>query len=590
LKKLLFIFFALYSIITAQSSYPDWAKGIVWYQIFPERFSNGNVMNDPEAEKVFNGRSAPAGYVIKDWGSDWFSPEHWKNDIKPDFTHRRYGGDLQGIISRLDYIKELGVGGIYLNPVFEAVSHHKYDGSSFHHIDVNFGADPTGDKKIMNAEKPLNPETWKFTTADSLFLKLLDEVHKRGIRVIIDGVFNHCGRDFWAFNDLISKGENSEFKDWFMVKKFDDPSTPENEFNYKGWWNIASLPEFNRNDSTLAPGPKDYIFNSTIKWMDPNGDGDPSDGIDGWRLDVAADVPAGFWKEWSACVKRINPQAIIVGELWETHPELIGPDKPFHSQMNYSFAYAVNEFFIWEKKKLSNAGFREKLEKFIKIYDKNTLLVLQNLVDSHDTERLASMLMNPDRDYDRDGSSGNDNYYAGIPSVSAREQQLLIAAFQICFPGSPMIYYGDEAGMWGADDPHCRKPMLWKDIVFDNEVISPESGFKSGFGSYPVKFVENLFESYKKLIALRVRYKALQTGDYRLIENLPEGYFAIERSLGDEKILAVFNSTRYYPEFSIIAPDQEKKYYDLWDESSPPVMGEIGLPDKLSFKIFRVAD
>ena len=338
-------------------------------------------------------------------------------NVRDHLYERRYGGDIQGIIDRLDYIKELGVGAIYLNPVFEAVSLHKYDGSSYHHIDVNFGPDPIGDRKLMSAEIPDNPNTWKWTEADKLFLKLIDEVHKRGMKIIIDGVFNHTGVQFWAFQDIIKNQEESKYKDWFIIDSFDDTTTVENEFDYKGWWGHKSLPEFNRTEEDLAEGPKEYIFQSTQKWMDPNGDGDPSDGIDGWRLDVAREVPIGFWKQWRSVVKTINNQALIVGELWELSPDFISDDGVFDALMNYNFAFAVNDFFIADKNKISVNEFIERLHKIDETYPAQNLYVLQNLLSSHDTERLSSLIQNPDRKYEHDANEGNANYNPGKPSA-----------------------------------------------------------------------------------------------------------------------------------------------------------------------------
>ena len=167
------------------------------------------------------------------------------------------------------------------------------------------------DQQLIKEEIPDDQLTWVWTKSDSLFLKLIGEVHSRGMKIIIDGVFNHTGIQFWAFQDIIKNGEQSKYKDWFIVKSFDDPTTSQNEFDYKGWWGTKFLPEFNRTENDLHPGPKQYIFHSTLKWMDPNNDGDPSDGIDGWRLDVAREVPIGFWTDWRRLVKSINPNAII---------------------------------------------------------------------------------------------------------------------------------------------------------------------------------------------------------------------------------------------------------------------------------------
>ena len=531
----------------AQHKLPLWAKGVVWYQIFPERFANGDKSNDPEAEKVFiNNRKIPEGWKVTDWSSNWFAQSDWEKklggDVRNHLYERRYGGDLQGIINKLNYIQELGVGAIYLNPVFEAVSLHKYDGSSYHHIDVNFGPDPVGDRKIMESEIPDKPDTWKWTTADKLFLKLIDEVHKRGMKIIIDGVFNHTGVQFWAFKDIVNYQEQSEYKDWFIIDTFDDPVTATDEFEYKGWWNIKSLPEFNRTKDDLVDGPKKYIFNSTKKWMDPNGDGDPSDGIDGWRLDVAREVPIGFWKQWNEVVKSINNQSIIVGELWEFSPDLVSAKGPFDALMNYNFAFAVNDLFIADKNKISVDEFILRLKQIDETYDYENLYVLQNLLSSHDTERLSSMIKNPDRKYEHDANENNANYNPGKPTSDDIEKQKLVAAFQLLYRGAPMIFYGDEVGMWGADDPHDRKPMIWDDLVYENEIINEQSGFKTGIGNYTVEQNNNLLNFYKKIIEIRNNNEQLKTGTIKFIYSDNEKKaFAFESVIAEKKTVCVFN-------------------------------------------------
>ena len=548
-SSLTFLITLLFSFNLAypQVNTPEWAKGIVWYQIFPERFANGDTTNDPEASKVFiNSKKIPDGWKISEWTSNWFEKSDWEKKlggkVKDHLYERRYGGDLQGVIDRLDYIKELGIGAIYFNPVFEAVSLHKYDGSTFHHIDVNFGPDPEGDRKLIESETPDDPSAWKWTEADKLFLKLIEEAHSREIKIVIDGVFNHTGVQFWAFQDIVNKGENSVYKDWFIIKSFDDITTLKNEFNYKGWWDIKSLPEFNRTEDDLHPGPKQYIFHATARWMNPDNDRNTNDGIDGWRLDVARDVPIGFWKDWSRLVRSINPDAILIGELWELSPDFISEDGAFNSLMNYNFTYAVNDFFIADKRKISVTEFLNKLKEIDKTYPAGYLHLLQNLMGSHDTERLASLIFNPDRNYDRDANEGNPDYNPGKPGKEVYEKQKLILAFQMTYRGAPMIYYGDEVGMWGADDPHCRKPMVWDDLEYDNEVITKNDGFKKGSGSYTIEKNKDLLEFYKKMVQIRNNNKVLQDGDLNFIySNDEKKSFAFERTLGKEKIIAAFN-------------------------------------------------
>lgn len=594
MKKIILLLAFSFSLY-AQSNIPEWAEGIIWYQIFPERFANGDVSNDPTAEKVFiNFDEQPDDWKITPWTSDWFASSKWEKNlggsVRDHMYNRRYGGDIQGIIDNLDYIKTLGVGAIYLNPVFEAVSLHKYDGSTYHHIDVNFGPNPAVDKKLMDSEAPHDIKTWKWTSADSLFLKLIDEVHKRGMKIIIDGVFNHVGEQFWAFQDVVKKQEKSIYKDWFIIKEFDDPVTDHNEFDYEGWWGIKSLPMFNRSENDLHPGPKQYIFHSTQRWMDPNDDGDPSDGIDGWRLDVARDVPLGFWKDWSRLVKSINSKSIVIGELWELSPDFVSDEGIFDALMNYSFAYAVNDFFIAKERRITASKFIERLKEIDKTYPDKYLNLLQNLMTSHDTERLSSMIANPDRNYDRDAYEGTE-FNPGKPLEKHFEMQKLIAAFQMTYRGAPMIYYGDEVGMWGADDPHDRKPMVWENLSYDDEIINESSGFKRGFGAYKVEQNKDLLEFYKKITKIRNEYQPLSKGDLKfLYSNDDKRTFAFERTYQDEIIIVVFNLGEKTDQLDLSIKDNIGRYEELISEESGKFLEgklQIEIPS-MSVKIYRI--
>jgi cyclomaltodextrinase len=585
-----FLLLLLLNLFPLSAQIPDWSKGITWYQIFPERFANGDNSNDPEASKVFiNEKKIPEAWKVTEWTSNWFEQSEWEKklggNVRDHLYERRYGGDIQGIIDRLDYLKELGIGAVYLNPVFEAVSLHKYDGSTYHHIDVNFGPDPEGDRKLIESETPDNPSTWKWTEADKLFLKLVDEVHQREMKIIIDGVFNHTGVQFWAFRDIIENGNKSKYKDWFIIKSFDDISTTENEFDYEGWWGIKSLPEFNRSENDLHPGPKQYIFHSTQRWMDPNNDGDPSDGIDGWRLDVAREVPLGFWKDWKKLVKSINGESIIVGELWELSSDFISQDGPFDALMNYNFAFAVNDFFIAEKNKIHSSEFIERLKGIDTTYPGENLHVLQNLINSHDTERLSSMIKNPDRKFDRDGSEDNPAYDPSKPGKEIYEKQKLILAFQMTYRGAPMIYYGDEVGMWGADDPHDRKPMIWSNLKYDNEVITKSSGFKKGYGKYTVEQNIDLLSFYRKMISIRNGNKALKKGDLNfLYSNDEKNTFAFERIFEDEKCVVAFNLGKEEDKFELLLNLNKATYTELISGEEGSV-GSEHLDAKLNIQI-----
>ncbi len=538
----------VFCTVSLHAQFPDWAKGIVWYQIFPERFANGDSTNDPTPDKVFinDHNLDTTGWKITPWTSDWFAMSDWESKtdkkLRDIINYRRYGGDISGIIRSLDYLQKLGVGGIYLNPVFEAVSLHKYDGSTYHHIDVNFGPDPKGDRAIIESEKPDDPATWKFTSADKLFLELVRQIHSRGMYIIIDGVFNHTGTQFWAFRDLVKNGKNSLFADWYQVKSFDDPTTPANEFDYKGWWNFKGLPEFNRTKEDLHPAVKDYIFAATRRWLDPDGDQSTNDGIDGWRLDVARDVPLNFWKQWKKVVKSVNPQAITIAELWELSPDFVSEDGAFDALMNYSFTFAVRDFFIAVSSRITTSEFIGRLKEIDKNYPAENLHILQNLMGSHDTERLSSLINNPDRDKNENADEKNSNYNPGKPSKQVYARQKLLAAFQMTYRGAPMIYYGDEAGMWGANDPHDRKPMLWGNFTYDNEEIGNGSGFSGGHGEYNVEFDNDLHDYYKDLIAARENNDALKFGDVKFIHSDDDKLnFGFERRYKDDLVIVYFN-------------------------------------------------
>lgn len=593
IKSILILFILFGSFLYSQENYPEWARGIIWYQIFPESFANGDKTNDPTAEKIYLPDSLASKWEVKDWNSNWFSQDERETAQKGIFRSklfaRRYGGDIQGIIDRLDYLKSLGINAVYLNPVFEAPSLHKYDASAFHHIDINFGPDPEGDLKIIEQENPNDPASWKWTSADKLFFKMISEIHKRGMKVIIDGVFNHVGTKFWAFRDLAEKGEASEYRDWFRVISFDDPNTTQNEFDYKGWWGSKHLPEFNRDSATLAEGPRNYIYAITKRWMDPDNDGDPSDGIDGWRLDVANEVPLGFWREWNIMVKKINPDAFITGELWHFSPDYVGKGDVFDALMNYPYAVAVMRFFMAQKQKISASAFIDSLKAIDATYPENSIHILQNMLGSHDTERLVSMIANPDRDYDREALEENPEFNPGKPEQRFYERQKLIAAFHFTYKGAPLVYYGDEAGMWGGDDPHNRKPMVWKDIQYDDEVIDSSTGFKKGWGSYKVEVNEDLLNFYKKAISLRNLHPALKLGGSNFIfHDNDKDAFAFERVYEGSKIIAGFNIGQKPVEFEIVTVGA-LSYKDLWTGAEIKLTGntKISIPSN-SFIIYEI--
>lgn len=534
---------------------PGWAKDAIWYQIFPERFDNGDKTNDPAPHDMEGAwpYKIPDGWHISPWTSDWYKLQPWEKADGHDFYWnagvRRYGGDLQGVINRLDYLHKLGITAIYFNPIFESPSLHKYDTRMYHHVDNNFGPNPKEDEKIWASENPADPSTWKWTSADSLFLSLIKKCHKLGMKIIIDGVFNHVGTSFWAFQDVVKNQEKSPFKDWFKIKSFDNPNTPENEFEYEGWNGVKDLPEIKKDEHTgLVEGFGEHIHAIIKRWMAPNGNA--SDGIDGWRLDVAEKVNIVFWEQFRAWVKEENPNAYITGEIWwddwqknkmfNASPWLQGDS--FDGVMNYRFAQAVKSFVVDIKDQISPEAFSDSIKAIEADYPKENLFVLQNLMDSHDVDRISSQIVNPDRWFDHNADPGqNKSYLVRKPNNEEIQKQKLIAAIQMTMPGAPMIYYGDEAGMWGGDDPDCRKPMVWPGVKYETEVSDPLGRKRE---PDKVAFDTKLFNWYRRLISIRKANKILSEGSLEFIytdnTNKVLGY---KRTLNNDTILVILNNS-----------------------------------------------
>jgi len=554
---------------------PIWAKQAVWYQIFPERYRNGDTTNDPTVEDIRGAdpQEMPKQWNIHPWGSDWYKlqpyevangePEMWKHILR-----RRYGGDLQGIINELDYIKSLGVNAIYLNPVFWSPSLHKYDGNCYHHIDPNFGPDPEGDIEMMKQENPLDTSTWVWTKADELALELIKQAHERGIRIIFDGVFNHLGINSFAFQDVIKNQENSPYKDWFIIKSWDDPAKG-TKFDYSGWFGAMSLPELREDSTGIVQGPKDYIFASTKRWMNPKNMGTEY-GIDGWRLDVAFCVGHNFWKSWRKYVRSINPEAYMTAEIVDK-PEKVIPymqGDEFDGEMNYNFAFACTEFFINpDSLNISATGFDERLAELRDFYPKGVAYASMNLFDSHDVNRIGSYIVNRGiglfsnwgNYFNISKALENPKYNVRKPNEEDIHLQKLLVIMQMTYVGAPMVYYGDEIGMWGSNDPDCRKPMVWDDIQYDDEVYNPDQTTHD-----PDKVAQNkdLLVHYQKMIKIRNEHKSLQLGSYNtLLADDDKNVFVFEREYEGEKIIVAFNNSKEKQVFEI--PAENKDYTDL---------------------------
>lgn len=572
------------------AAFPSWAQEAVWYQILPDRFYNGDASNDPSwsdmegsegMEQLANAEGN--AWKVHPWTSDWYKRQPYEmgasgKDFWNALKRRRYGGDIEGIRLKLDYLQELGVTAIYLNPVFMAPSHHKYDTASHIHVDPSLGPNPAEDLDIIASEDPADPKTWRWTTADRAVLALIEEVHRRGMRIIFDGVFNHVGRNHWAFRDVLVRQQKSRFADWFSVISWRDTSSGA-DFNYHGWYGHASLPELREDEQGLVDGPKSHIFDITRRWMDPNGDGDPSDGIDGWRLDVAFCVAHSFWKEWRRLVKSINPEAYLTAEVIET-PEVLKDylsGDEFDAVMNYNFAFHSAAWLF--DGSISSAELGQHLTNLLNAFPPQVSAMQQNLFGSHDTARLASQVVNrrthPYSDwggYFSFSQAASGKFDTRKPRESERLLQNLFVVLQMTWPGAPMIYYGDEAGMWGANDPCARKPMLWPEFDYEDETVLPSGEQRRKPDR--VAFDRGVFEHYKKLLRLRSREAPLRLGETSLLA-FPEydDVFGFQRIANGRRVSVLINRGDEKVSLSVPA-DSGVSYKDALEDASSPLVAD----------------
>ena len=552
---------------------PDWARDAVWYQIFTERFRNANPDNDPGDYDHEN---------LLPWTARWWDthPQFGETPGQDNFYEgqgnvwkRRFGGDLQGVQQQLPYLRRLGINAIYFNPIFEADSMHKYDTSDFRHVDDNFGI--KSDRPTDQVEGETNdPATWQWSESDRVFLAFLDEAHRQGFKVIVDGVFNHVGTSHPFFQDVLAKGKESRYADWFVITDWGDPShwremdDPLSVHGRPGgiqWeaWDKdnGSLPVFAKDDRLgLAEGPRQHIFDITRRWLAP--DGDPSRGVDGWRLDVPQDIPHPFWKDWRKIVKDTKPDAYITGEIWHfAHPWLQGDE--FDAVMNYEFAQTAQDFFVDRQTALSPTAFADRLRQIAYAYPLPVALVQQNLFDSHDTDRVASMFVNPDLNYDGQNElqGSGANYNPRKPNDAEWQRLEQAVTFQMTYLGAPMIYYGTEAGMWGPDDPSDRMPMFWPDLMpFDDPAI---------------EFREPLFDHYQRLIAARAALPALRRGLYRTVVADDEtGVVVYERRLEDQRVYVVLNRSDQTREIGFDLPESVASLTDVLDPANVQVVDQ----------------
>ncbi|HEX9692603.1 MAG TPA: glycoside hydrolase family 13 protein [Gemmatimonadales bacterium] len=558
---------------------PAWAKDVVWYQIFVERFRNGDPSNDPTLDDIEGAwpHVRPEGWEPTPWTHDWYRQEPWAVAMGEGFYHtvqlRRYGGDLQGVIDQLDYLQDLGVTALFLNPVNDAPSLHKYDARNYRHIDRNFGPDPRGDAAIMARENPVDPATWEWTAADRLFLDLVEEIHRRGMRIIVDYSWNHTGITFWAWKDVLERQERSPYAGWYEIERFDDPATADtNEFAYSGWAGVRELPELRKEgrpaglekgaiEGTLVAPVREHVFNVTRRWLDPDGDGDPADGIDGFRLDVAEIVPLGFWREYRRFVRGINPEAYLVGEVWwERWPEAMYDPAPwlqgdvFDAVMNYRWYMPTRSLFAGAPPHLTASQYVAHLDSIGRGIPPEHRQAMMNLTASHDAPRFSTSVYNPGP-YKRGVTPRDDREYRiDRPNENTKRIQRMILVQQFTYVGAPHIWYGDEVGMWGADDPDMRKPMVWGDLAYEDEVTHPFGRARPPNRVAPDTALRGV---YRDLIALRKeQLRLFVDGSLTwLLSDDARGLLAYQRELGAQRAIVAFNTSREPRTLSLNAED-----------------------------------
>jgi glycosidase len=405
---------------------PLWVQDAVFYQIFPDRFANGDPTLDPEGVDLWSSKPTRSNY---------------------------FGGDLSGIETHLDHLEDLGANAIYLTPIFEADRAHRYDTADYMRIDHRLG-----DTKS--------------------FQRLLGAAHARGIRVVLDGVFNHCGEGHWAFRHVHAHGAASRYADWFRVEAF--PMVRDPVPNYATCLDCKYLPQFNHDNNEA----REYLLGVAEHWT--------SLGIDGWRLDVPFLVPFGFWREFRRRVKALNPDLYVVAEVWETATEWLKGDTA-DGAMNYPLRELILNF---ASTRSTSSEFAEGVTSLYHLLPKQSHTSMLNLLGSHDTERLLTHLNN------------------NVDAVKVASALLLTS------PGPPMIYYADEIGTHGANDPDCRSPMQWDRSAWNGD----------------------LFECHRQLIAARRKHPALRVGDDELVP-VSERVLMRRRTTRSETVTLIVNAS-----------------------------------------------
>lgn len=403
---------------------PEWVKDAIFYEIFPDRFANGDSGNDPPR--------------VEPWGN------------APDRSNY-FGGDLRGIIDHLPYLQDLGVTAFYLTPIFKANTNHKYDTCDYMNVDPAFG-----DNELLR--------------------KLVSTAHDLGLRVILDAVFNHCSEGFWAFEDVKKNGASSKFTSWFLVNQYPVTQQPPNYQTYGGTWYLPKL-------NTANPEVQEYLLNVASYWIE-------TCGIDGWRLDTPYKASMDFWRLFRERIKRIKPDAYIVGEVWrDSRPWLQGDT--CDGVMNYPLRSYILDYCVYDTMDAEDFDYEINL---LRQSHGLSASVQLNLLGSHDTPRLLTLCKDE------------------ISRVT------LAVAFLFTYIGAPMIYYGDEIGLRGGNDPDCRKCMCWEATEWEPKIN----------------------QMFRKLIRARHLHKALRQGEFvpLLVFN---GIYAYLRRCESDEVIVILN-------------------------------------------------
>ena len=446
-------------------STPDWVKDAVFYQIFPDRFAKSDRVSKPSN--------------LESWDS-------------PPTVFGFKGGDLLGVAERLDYLTDLGINAIYFNPIFQSTANHRYHTYDYYQVDPILGG-------------------------NQAFREMLEAAHARGIRVVLDGVFNHASRGFYQFQHTLENGIDSPYLDWF---NFDldrlragkqlqayPGETRESSFRQRqeaivecghgAWRDMPALPEFNTDTETV----RQFLFDVARHWVEL--------GINGWRLDVPHEIDDdAFWQEFRRLVKEVDSAAYIVGEIWFDASRWLQGDQ-FDGVMNYIFNRACLGFFGgdnldvdrrpggYQLKRMKATAFADEVDELLTMYDWQVTLVQYNLLSSHDMTRFLTLVQGD------------------------KEALKLATLFQMTYPGAPSIYYGDEIGMEGGADPDSRRAFPWDEGAWDKDLLA----------------------FFRRAIALRHKHRALRRGQFeRLLADDQHNVYAFARQAEQETLMVVINN------------------------------------------------